>query len=133
MAVTPIKISYIFLCDGPCTSSSWKDDDRSVYWARRDALVRISILCLWQGPRVQSSVSDDCSLLFHEVSNVSGSIQKEDLLAAMTMSGPELVPSLPIPNERLLMQRWRDASSYASKFPQKAEIGSAHMRTSKVM
>ena len=119
-----------------------------MYWARRDALARISIMSLWQGPGVQSAVSDDCSLLFHEYITVPGSEkekeqkngmkmqkeeQKEELLAAMTMCGYQLVPSLPVPNEGRLMRRWREAASTATKFPQQAQIGSVAVRSDKVI
>ena len=127
------KLSFIFLCDGPCISSSWKDEDVSMYWARRDALIRITIMSLWQGPGIQCLASDDCSLLFHELISASGTALKDDLLAVMTMSGPHLVSLLPIPNESSLMRIWKEAATVATKFPQRAEIGSAPAIIDKVL
>lgn len=132
MANSDTKLSFIFLCDGPCTSSSWKDEDVSMYWARRDALVRISIMCLWQGPGVGSLSSDDCCFLFHEFINVNGTSSKDELLAVMAMSGPQLVSMLPIPNESSLIRKWKEAAAIATKFPQRAEIGSAGIFVDKV-
>lgn len=133
MASLKTKLSFIFLCDGPCTSSSWKDEDVSMYWARRDALIRISIMSLWQGPGILSLASDDCSLLFHETISVGGTALKDELLAVMTMSGPHLVSKLPIPNESSLMREWKEAATVATKFPQRAEIGSVPVTIDKVL
>jgi hypothetical protein len=139
-------------------------------------------MSLYQGPGVASSVSDDCSFLFHEIFHNSDANEKEknalisqavnpisnplsnpvtsklltqnthlqpnpsslhsnppslqsnppslqsnpptQLLAAIAMSGPLLVQTLPVPNESSLLKRWKEASSFSTKFPQKAEVGS---------
>lgn len=116
-------LSFIFLCDGPCNSASWRNDDQSMYWARRDALARISIMCLWQGPQCSSHICDDSSLLFHEVIDGCGSNDREEILAVLSMSGSLLVPALPIPIEGALVKQWKCAALQATKFPQKAEVG----------
>jgi hypothetical protein len=116
--------SFIFLCDGPCTSSSWRSEDQSMYWARRDALARITAMCLWQGPGCQSSVCDECSLLFHEIISSNGSEIKEEILAVLAMTSTQLVPTLPVPTEKALVGLWKAVALYSSKFPQKAGIGS---------
>jgi hypothetical protein len=108
-------------------------------------------MCLWQGPSIKSSVSDDCTFLFHEyisdhknnkdnnATNIKDDVKKsfnsdnnknnnnnnnnnKELLAVMTMSNL-LVSELHIPNEYLLMKKWKEASIFATKFPHKAEIG----------
>lgn len=104
-----------------------------MYWARRDALARIIAMCLWQGPGCASSVSDDCSFLFHEFIEKNGSLESQELLAAMSVSGPLLVQSLPVPTESSLIKRWKTAASIASKFPHKAEIGSVLTKPNKVL
>ena len=95
-----------------------------MYWARRDALARITAMCLWQGPGSQSSVCDECSLLFHEIINTNGSEGREEILAGLAMTGSQLVPTLPVPTEKALVGLWKAAALYSSKFPQKAGIGS---------
>lgn len=122
------KLSFIFLCDGPCTASSWRNEDKSMYWARRDALARISAMSLWQGPGNDSCISDDCSLLFHEAVVNVGTDEKEDLLAAIAMTGPQLVSALPIPTESSLICRWKAAATVAIKYPQQAEIGNVQVK-----
>lgn len=126
------KLSFIFLCDGPCTASSWRDDDKSMYWARRDALARITAMSLWQGPGDDNCISDDCSLLFHEAAVSTGNNEKEELLAAIAMTGPQLVSALPIPTESSLIRRWKAAANVAGKYPQQAEIGNVPFKTQRV-
>lgn len=103
-----------------------------MYWARRDALARITAMCLWQGPGCQSNVCDDCSLLFHELINRNGSDDKEEILAALAMTGSQLVPIMAVPTEKALVGLWKAAALYSSKFPQKAGIGSKHPVSNKV-
>jgi hypothetical protein len=95
-----------------------------MYWARRDALARITAMCLWQGPGCQNSVCDECSLLFHEIISTNGSEVKEEILVGLAMTGTQLVPTLPVPSEKALVGLWKAAALYSSKFPQKAGIGS---------
>lgn len=103
-----------------------------MYWARRDALARISSMCLWQGPGCQSGVCDECSLLFHEVIDTNGAEGKEEILAGLAMIGSQLVPTLPVPTEKALVGLWKAAALYSSKFPQKATIGSVQTLPTKV-
>jgi hypothetical protein len=103
-----------------------------MYWARRDALARITAMSLWQGPGDDNCISDDCSLLFHEAAVSTGKNEKEELLAAIAMTGPQLVSALPIPTESSLIRRWKAATNIAVKYPQQAEIGNVPVKTQRV-
>jgi Basic tilted helix bundle domain len=129
-------ISFVFLSDGPCDSASWRPaKDESMHWARRDALVRISSLSLWQAAGVASSACDDSSFLFHDEikdsskharaqagspSNLKGNI------AVISMYGPELVSMVRVPTEQALIRCFKESSASALRVPKKAIVGQSN-------
>ena len=115
------RVSFILLADPPCSSSSWRPlADDKMWWSRRDSLVRITSLSLFIGHGVPSPVCANVVLVFHDGT---------DATSVVAMSG-RLAQDTPIPTEHHLLSRWKEASLFAEKHPQKATLLGSAVATS---
>ena len=92
-----LDISFILLADGPHGSASLKPDHSHQWWARRDSLVRCSAL----------AGSASVCILFSPQSSPG-------VYSALCMTG-KLREEMPIPNERELLIRWKQATLLAEE------------------
>ena len=105
------KLAFIFLCDGPTEASSWRpNDDKSQWWARRDALSRICCASLWQARGTANAACRETHLLFNDDG------QQTDEYPVVTLrSNAAANYHIPVATEHALIKNFRKAFQSAAQ------------------
>jgi hypothetical protein len=120
-------LSFIFFADGPCDESSWRiNDDKSQWWSRRDALVRILGASLWQAPATANkTVSEVCFLFENQVEYIEKMNSSNSFCRPVVVhKSAQIVAASPIPYERALIKHWKKVFQDTSKVQMRLSVGS---------
>ncbi len=110
-------LSFIVLCDGPTYPSSWKpQDDRTQWWARRDALTRIAAAALWQRMGTPYPFTSSFVMLFNELHSSSSSPSSSmgsttRTISALYMYAQGVTRIMPVPTEYAVISACKAAFS----------------------
>jgi hypothetical protein len=120
-------LSFIFFADGPCDESSWRiNDDKSQWWSRRDALVRILGASLWQAPATANkTVSEVCFLFENQVEQIEKMNSSNSFCRPVVVhKSAQIVAACQIPYERELIKHWKKTFQDTSKVQIRLSVGS---------
>jgi hypothetical protein len=136
-----MKLSFLFVGDGPCGESDWRPaEDRTQWWGRRDALARICTMAIWPdfGYRARESESENghdvasCCFCFSDgmrSSNAGESTKRQNSSSSSSSKGTENSAgcetvtyladaaaarrSVPVPTESAIVAMFKESTKIA--------------------
>ena len=106
------SVSFVLLADHPAAAKSWRPAaDESMWWGRRDSLVRITALSMYVGPATASPVCNDVIFVFNDGSSTGDKAEP----AVLALVNPALVKAAGVPTEFNLVSLWKRAATDGEK------------------